>query len=147
MVIIVVLLAAAVSPFCENSVTEENMDIKNMAKIGGRLKGLREDKKLSQEQLAKELYLGSRSMVSQFENETRALTIDALLEYSRYFNVTTDWILKGVLAPSFISPKDIEDATGYTELKELYSSLEDCLLRDVALEQMRALCRLKGHNI
>ncbi len=123
------------------------MDIKNMATIGGRLKGLREDKKLSQEQLAKELHLGSRSMVSQFENETRALTIDALLEYSRYFNVTTDWILKGVLAASFISPKDIEDATGYTELKELYSSLEDCLLRDVALEQMRALCRLKGHNI
>lgn len=123
------------------------MNIKNVATIGGRLKGLREDKKLSQEQLAKELHMGSRSMISQFENETRALTIDARLEYSRFFNVTTDWILKGVLAPSFISPKEIEDVTGYTEFKELYFSLGDCLLRDVALEQMRALCRFKGHNM
>ncbi len=123
------------------------MNIKNVATIGGRLKALREDKKLSQEQLAKELHLGSRSMISQFENETRALTIDTLLEYSRFFNVTTDWILKGVLAPSFICPKEIEDVTGYTEFKELYFNLGDCLLRDVALEQIRALCRLKGHNM
>lgn len=59
-------------------------------RIGGRLKALRLKQGLSQKQLADELSFGSKSMVSQYESNKRAITIDALLEYSNRFNVTTD---------------------------------------------------------
>ena len=51
MVTIVVLLAAAVSPFCENSGTEESMKAQKMETIGGRLKYLRENEELTQKEL------------------------------------------------------------------------------------------------
>ena len=43
-----------------------------------------------------ELSFGSKRIVSQYESNKRAITIDALLEYSNRFNVTTEWIFKGV---------------------------------------------------
>ena len=70
------------------------MNTQNMETIGGRLKELRLEAGISQEKLAKELHFGSKSMVSQYESNKRAITIDALLEFSQRFNVTTDWILK-----------------------------------------------------
>lgn len=139
MVTIVVLLAAAVSLFCENSGTEENMEVKNMETIGGRLKELRLKEGISQEQLAKELHFGSKSMVSQYESNKRSITIDALLEYSKRFNVTTDWILKGILAPAFIDAKEVYKAFGFEELIEIYSNLKDQRLRRIALNQMMVL--------
>ena len=123
------------------------MEIKNLGTIGGRLKELRLDAGISQEKLAKELHLGSRSMVSQFESGKRTLTIDALLEYSARFNVTTDWILKGVLAPMKIEKEDLEMVLGYEELSETYFDIKDSRMRMIALEQMKVLAKYRGQEI
>lgn len=115
------------------------MEAKSMETIGGRLKELRQKEGVSQEQLAKELHFGSKSMVSQYESNKRAITIDALLEYSNRFDVTTDWILKGVLVPADIDTREAFGASGYGEVIELYSELKDQRLRRIALEQMKVL--------
>ena len=115
------------------------MEIKNLGTIGGRLKELRLKAGISQEQLAKELHFGSKSMVSQYETNKRAITIDALLEYSQRFNVTTDWILKGILAPEFVSAKELNKAMGYEDIIDAYFRIRDPLMRLIALEQVRIL--------
>lgn len=108
-------------------------------RIGGRLKALRLKQGLSQEQLADELSFGAKSMVSQYESNKRAITIDALLEYSNRFNVTTDWILKGVLAPAFVEPRELYKAFGYEDVIEVYSRIKDSQMQQVALAQLRVL--------
>lgn len=115
------------------------MEAKSMETIGGRLKELRQREGISQEQLAKELHFGSKSMVSQYESNKRAITIDALLEYSKRFDVTTDWILKGVVAPVDNDTKEAFRVSGYDEVIECYSDLKDKRLRRIALEQMKVL--------
>lgn len=115
------------------------METKNMETIGGRLKELRLKEGLSQEQLAKELHFGSKSMVSQYESNKRAITIDALLEYSGRFEVTTDWILKGILAPTYNYQNELYEESEYDEVIECYSALKDQRLRRIALEQMKVL--------
>lgn len=123
------------------------MNTQNMETIGGRLKELRLREGLSQEKLAKELSFGSKSMVSQYESNKRAITIDALLEYSIRFNVTTDWILKGVLAPAFVEPRELSKAMGYEDVIEVYSHIGNLGLRKVALEQMKVLAAIEVKNI
>ncbi|MBE5838883.1 MAG: helix-turn-helix transcriptional regulator [Butyrivibrio sp.] len=115
------------------------MNTQNMETIGGRLKALRLKEEFSQEQLADELSFGSKSMVSQYESNKRAITIDALLEYSNRFNVTTDWILKGVLAPAFVEPRELYKAFGYEDVIEVYSRIKDSQMQQVALAQLKVL--------
>lgn len=86
-----------------------------------------------------ELSFGSKSIVSQYESNKRAITIDALLEYSNRFNVTTDWILKGVLAPAFVELGELYKALGYEEVIEVYSRIKDSQMQQVALAQLRAV--------
>ena len=120
------------------------MEIKNVGTIGGRLKELRLKAGISQEQLAKELHFGSKSMVSQYESNKRSITIDALLEYSGRFNVTTDWILKGVLAPMLTIHEDVEEVLEYEELRKTFAGIKDPQMRQIALEQLRVLLNNQG---
>lgn len=63
-------------------------------KIGQLLKKLRENKSLSQQQLADELHV-SRTLVTKWESGKIALTTQNLITLSEYFNITTDEILSG----------------------------------------------------
>ncbi len=63
-------------------------------KIGQLIKKLRENKSLSQQQLADELHV-SRTLVTKWENGKIALTSQNLLTLSEYFDITTDEILSG----------------------------------------------------
>ncbi|MGN1319360.1 MAG: helix-turn-helix domain-containing protein [Lachnospirales bacterium] len=56
------------------------------------LRELREEKKLNQKDLGKELNV-NQITISQYERGTRALSIEMLIKYADYFNVTTDYIL------------------------------------------------------
>lgn len=56
-----------------------------------RFKKLREEKGLTQSQLANELNIG-RASISNYELGTRTPDIDVLIEISKYFNVTTDYL-------------------------------------------------------
>lgn len=56
------------------------------------LRELREDKKMTQSQLAK-VFSCNQITISQYERGTRALSIEMLIKYAEYFNVSTDYIL------------------------------------------------------
>ena len=73
------------------------METRDFGTIGGRLKELRARSGLTQEQVAQELNFGNKGMVSAFETGRRDLSMGALIAYSNYFDVSTDWILTGML--------------------------------------------------
>ena len=75
----------------------ENSKIKlNQRNFGGiliRLRDLREDRDLTQKQVADFLSI-KQNTYSQYENGVRQLPIDLLIRLSRYYTVSTDYILE-----------------------------------------------------
>ena len=65
--------------------------------IGLRIKQLREEKGLTQQQLAKEMHV-KRETVNQWENETRDLKTGYTISLADFFGVTCDYILRGIKA-------------------------------------------------
>ena len=57
-----------------------------------RIKALREDSDMSQEQLSKLLNIGQQTL-SQYESNKRKLPIDLLEQYSKIFKVSVDYIM------------------------------------------------------
>lgn len=77
-----------------------------------RISKLRMEKGLSQFQLSQQLGV-KRSVVSYYESGDRLPSFDVLVEMSRVFNVTTDYLLKGkdaerIIAVSDLSERDID---------------------------------------
>ena len=58
-----------------------------------RLKDLREDNDLTQEDIAKYLNIPTRTY-SSYENEERGLPIDILIKLAKFYNTSTDYILR-----------------------------------------------------
>ena len=56
-----------------------------------RIKELREDKDLSQTQLAKDLNITQRA-ISYYERNERELPIEILIRYAQYFKVSLEYI-------------------------------------------------------
>lgn len=71
-----------------------------------RIAKLRIEKGLSQFQLSQLLGV-KRSVVSYYESGDRLPSFDVLIEMSRVFNVSTDYLLKGVDASRIISVSDL----------------------------------------
>lgn len=67
----------------------------NRREIGDRIKSLRQDRRISQEQMALDLHI-SRSTVSKIEADGRITSLEVLVQLSEYYHVSTDYILKGV---------------------------------------------------
>lgn len=63
--------------------------------IADRIQALRKTKGLSQEQLAEKVGV-SRQAVSKWESEQSVPDIDKIIIMSEFFDVTTDYILKGI---------------------------------------------------
>ena len=57
-----------------------------------RLKDLREDRDLKQKDIAQYLNI-KQNTYSQYENGQRQLPIDVLIKLSKYYGVSTDYIL------------------------------------------------------
>jgi len=57
-----------------------------------RIKDLREDRNLTQEEIAKYLHI-KQNTYSQYENEQRQLPITYLIALARFYNTSTDYIL------------------------------------------------------
>lgn len=62
--------------------------------ISERIQTLRKSKNLSQEELANEIGV-SRQAVSKWESEQSTPDLDKIIALSEYFNVSTDYLLKG----------------------------------------------------
>lgn len=63
--------------------------------IGGRLRALRLQKGMTQEDLAEVLHLESKSSISLFEGNKRELPVGLLIQVAKFFNTSTDYILFG----------------------------------------------------
>ena len=58
-----------------------------------RLKDLREENNFTQSQIAEYLNI-KQNTYSQYENEKRQLPIDVLIKLSKFYKVSTDYILE-----------------------------------------------------
>lgn len=75
-----------------------------MIEFGKRVKNLRKQKSLTQEQLAKRLWV-TKSIISAYESGIKYPSLDMLIKLSYIFNVSTDYLLG-------ISKKQYLDITG-----------------------------------
>ena len=64
-------------------------------KVSDRIRELRKIKGISQDELAEKLGV-SRQAISKWENEQSIPDIDKVISLSDYFDVSTDYLLKGV---------------------------------------------------
>lgn len=78
-----------------------------MARFGEVLAELRQDRSLTQEQLAKILFV-SKGTISNYENGIHFPDIEKLLALADYFGVTTDFLLGRATAN--ISPDVLDEA-------------------------------------
>lgn len=82
-----------------------------MIEIGSRVKELRNQKNLTQEQLANRLSV-TKSVISAYENGFRFPSLDVLIQLAYIFNVSTDYLLgvnkKRVLDVSKLSLSQVE---------------------------------------
>ncbi len=76
-----------------------------MLEFGSRIKQLRKQKELTQEQLAKRLWV-SKSIISSYESGNKFPSLDILIKLAYTFNVSTDYLL-GVDKRQFIDVTDL----------------------------------------
>lgn len=79
--------------------------------IGARIKDLREYTKLTQAQLAKELFT-TRENVNYWENNQRDIKTQTIIQIANYFNVSCDYLLTGVSSKNL----DIHKSLGLNEI-------------------------------
>lgn len=63
-----------------------------MLNFGEKIKTLRKQKNLTQEQLAKRLWV-TKSIISAYESEIRYPSLDMLIKLAQTFSVSTDYLL------------------------------------------------------
>lgn len=64
-------------------------------KIGNRLKEIRKKNGLTQKDIVKIFKLSDQNLVSRYENGILNPPLKFLIDFSEYFDVAIDWILKG----------------------------------------------------
>jgi Predicted transcriptional regulators len=105
------------------------MDIKN--NFATRLKLLREEKKMSQIQLANELKV-SRVSISYYENSERTADIEFLYKVSAFFNVTTDYLIGASYKRNEDETKEIGDM--FDDFKNNIDKLNYDIKRELLLD-------------
>lgn len=78
----------------------------DFVKVGNRIQTLRRNSNLSQESLAEQLFI-TRQALSKWENGTSIPSIDSLLEISKIFNVSFEYLLCLGEEDEDVDPDDI----------------------------------------
>lgn len=78
-----------------------------MIEFGERIKKLRKQKTLTQEQLAKRLWV-TKSIISAYESGNKYPSLDMLIKLSQTFNVSTDYLL-GVNKKQYIDISNLSE--------------------------------------
>lgn len=95
--------------------------------LGEILKSLRDEKKLTQNELGKIVGITGRN-ISYYENGERIPPVDVLIKFANYFNVTTDYLLDRTWRRSInYSSNDIasianDDKKIYEIIKAIYKN-------------------------
>ncbi len=105
--------------------------------IGERLRELRKTVGLSQEKLGMKFDL-ARTVISEYENGYKNVPLHVILRYAEEFNVSLDWIIKGVELPASLLSDHIA-AYRYKELIEAFNGIHSPMLREVAIRQLKEL--------
>lgn len=84
--------------------------------LGSRIRDLRKEKKMSQEELGKYLNV-SKVSVSGYENDTREPSKDAIVKLAQLFGVSTDYLLGNTNKKHYyeLTEKDKKDAAEQVE--------------------------------
>jgi len=109
--------------------------------IGKRITALREARDLTQAELAGALFV-KRETVNQWENETRDLKTDYTVKLANYFNVTCDYILRGVKAENV----ETNNKTGLSD--KAIDKLPTNFTQKIPFSQKTKIGRMEGfkHN-
>lgn len=103
-----------------------------MARFGDLLAELRQDRKMTQRDLAEILFV-TDGTISNYENGVHLPDIDKLVELADYFNVTTDYLLgrcTSQLSPDVLDELVLDDRTAGKLIRDIQS---------MSLERRRAL--------
>lgn len=103
-----------------------------------RLKLLREEKKLTQGDIAKMLNI-TTAAYSYYENEKRDMTPDTILKLAEYFDVSTDYLLckSDIRNPDKIDESKLNVAfeSGYDGLNETNKTLINNIISTLKIQQ------------
>ena len=108
--------------------------MKQLNTVGERIKSLRVEKGMTQEQVARALHFGSRSMVSDYESGRRELPYKSVGDYASFFRVTANWIMQG--DEEIEEPQSLDE-----ELLRAFHKIQDPRNRRVAIEQIKVLAK------
>ncbi len=98
-----------------------------------RLYFLREEKDLTQKELAEELGINTRTSISEWENNKEIIPLDKLNRYANYFNVSIDYLVG--LSDSKTSKFETRDLN----LKEIAKRLLEVRTKHNLTQQQLAL--------
>lgn len=113
-----------------------NNGVIDVTTVGGRIKKLRTDTGLTQEELAIELHLEGKSAISNYENNSRGVSAEMLTQLSHLFHVSADYILNGD------SPDNLDPIVN--EAIEILNNLKTDKAKKSALEMLRQIQILEG---
>ena len=108
-----------------------------VATVGGRIKYLRKQLGMGQEELAERLHLENRASISSYETNRRGLSGELAVAMAQELQTTTDYLLNGTEA---------EDA--FTEeAMSLIRKVKTEAGKKAVLLQLQAVLELENHNI
>lgn len=113
-----------------------NNGVIDVTTVGGRIKKLRTDAGFTQEELAIELHLEGKSAISNYENNSRGVSAEMLMQLSRLFHVSADYILNGD------SPDNLDPIVN--EAIEILNNLKTDKAKKSALAMLRKIQILEG---
>ena len=103
--------------------------------IGGRIKEQRIMMGMTQEQLA-EVMCTTKAAISQYENNKVDIKGSVIVEIARILGTTAGYLLNNE-----VSVGDVDEQM--QEMMEIFRGLESDEIRQVAIEQMKILVKLK----
>ena len=103
----------------------------NTQTFGDRIRDLRKQNNMTQEQLAEALFLENKATISSYENNRRMPAADILVEMAKVLGTTVDFLLNGEKEENEVINQAVAIMEGLSpELQQL------------ALEQIKLLTRL-----
>ena len=114
-----------------------NKNEMEVSTVGGRIKYLRKQLGMGQEELAERLHLENRASISSYETNRRGLSGELAVAMAQELQTTTDYLLNGTEA---------EDA--FTEeAMSLIRKVKTEAGKKAVLLQLQAVLELENHNI